>query len=173
MTLSNIQAIIFVSITTVTIAKSSIALGQHSQSIQQEITKQWSIYVDAAKRKDAETSITIWTPDTRLLSDPGGAEDIRTSEAYRQMADEAFKTLSVAQLEIDSEEITILSEDTALEIGKWMEEYVTDATGASVVAYGAYMAMWKLTADGNWKIHRFIRNRHDIANPTFEEALGN
>ncbi len=35
------------------------------------LAAQWETYIEAAKAKDIDGALSIWTPDTRLLSDPG------------------------------------------------------------------------------------------------------
>jgi len=135
------------------------------------LQQQWSRYVRAAKTKDADGLVAIWTPGMRLLSDPGGAEDISSSAQYRDLAAAAFRTLTVVSLTIDPDEVTVLSPSTALELGSWSEEFTLQGQEKAVKIFGAYMGLWQRQSDGSWLLDRFIRNRHDFANSLLEEPL--
>jgi uncharacterized protein (TIGR02246 family) len=141
------------------------------EDVRREIGQRWADYVQAAKNKDPEALVTIWTPDMRLLSDPGGAEDIRSAEEHRALAETAFTALTVEGLTVDTDEVTLISASSAVEIGHWSEEVTIEGREGRQRLYGAYMGLWERQPDGRWLLRRFIRNRHDFANPVFEETL--
>jgi uncharacterized protein (TIGR02246 family) len=141
------------------------------EDVRWEIAQRWADYVQAAKNKDPEALVAIWTPDMRLLSDPGGAEDIRSVEEHRALAATAFTVLTVESLTVDTDEVTLLSGSWAVEIGHWSEEVTIEGREGRQRLNGAYMGLWERQPDGRWLLRRFIRNRHDFANPVFEETL--
>lgn len=156
------------------VALSSGAAAQplpNESEVRDSLARQWAKYVGAALAKNPDALVAIWTPGMRLLSDPGGAEDIRSSTQYRELAAAAFKSLTVVSLNIDPDEVTVVSPTTALEVGKWSEAFTLQGQEKVIKIYGAYMGLWQRQADGTWLLSRFIRNRHDFANPLLEEPL--
>jgi uncharacterized protein (TIGR02246 family) len=141
------------------------------EDVRREIGRRWADYLQAAKNKDPEALVAIWTRDMRLLSDPGGAEDIRSAEEYRALAAAAFTVLTIESLSVETDEVTLLSASSAVEIGHWSEEVTIEGREGRQRLYGAYMGLWERQPDGRWLLRRFIRNRHDFANPVFEETL--
>ena len=129
--------------------------------VEEKLTEQWQIYVEGAKNKDISLALSVWSTDLRLLGDPGGAEEITGRDGYRQFMEVAFPVLSVVELTTERDEILLLDSDDAIETGRWRETYKFDETGDTVTYYGAYTILWRLETDSEWRIHRFIRNRHD------------
>ncbi|MDX1748304.1 MAG: hypothetical protein R3324_20405 [Halobacteriales archaeon] len=88
------------------------------------------------------------------------------------MAEAAWEVLSVTDLTVSPDEIKLLGDSTALEIGPWTEAFQLDGADSENRYFGAYMAVWQRQPDGRWLLHRFIRNRHDFVNPSLAEAGG-
>ena len=82
--------------------------------VRAEIALGWSEYVEAAKAKDPAALVKIWAPDMRLLSDPGGFEDVRSAEEHSNLAATAFETLTVTSLTHDADEVIVISNFAAL-----------------------------------------------------------
>ena len=128
-----------------------------------ELDRQWQVYVEGARTEDPVVALSAWAEDMVLFSDPGGAEEIVGRESYAALMESAFPALSVVDLETTRRELLVLSPTAALETGRWSETYAFDATGDTATFFGAYSALWRLDPDGEWRILRFIRNRHDTA----------
>ena len=143
----------------------------NSDEVKEIIAQKWARYIEAANAKDADEMVKIWNQDMRLLSDPGGAEDVRSIEAHRELAEVGLSSVTVVSLEVEADEVSLTDQTTAVEIGTWKEEFAVDFQEANIKMYGAYLGIWKRQEDGDWLLYRFIRNRHDFVNPTFEEAL--
>ena len=139
--------------------------------VRAEIAQRWSDYATAAFAEDADALVSIWAPDMRMLSDPGGVENLTSAKQHRDLAVAGWKVVDVTDLTMNPDEVKILGDSMALEIGKWTEGFLMDGAEASTDYFGAYLAIWQLQPDGRWLLHRFIRNRHDIVNETIEEAL--
>ena len=132
---------------------------------------QWETFSEAAKAKDIAGVLSVFTPDMRLLSDPGGLEDIRGRDAYGSIMEAAFPTVTVVDVSTAWDEILILDSESFMELGKWSEVYAFEESPDTLRAFGAYVSLWNKQPDGQWRIHRFIRNRHDFANPNIEVAV--
>lgn len=152
------------------VACSSGSTHPDVEKVRAEIAQRWSAYVDAAYVEDADALVSIWAPDMRMLSDPGGVENLTSARQHRDLAEAAWQVLAVTDLTISPDEVRILGDSIALEIGTWTEGFLMDGAESSNDFFGAYMAIWQLQPDGRWLMHRFIRNRHDIVNATIEEA---
>ena len=142
------------------------------EDVRAEIAQRWADYVDAAFAEDPEGLIAIWAPDMRMLSDPGGVENLTAAQQHRDLAEAAWQVLAVTDLTINPDEVKLLGDSTALEIGTWTEGFQLDGADAPANYFGAYMAVWQLQPDGRWLMHRFMRNRHDFVNATLDEAVG-
>jgi predicted ester cyclase/ketosteroid isomerase-like protein len=129
--------------------------------VEEKLAEQWRIYVEGAKNEDIDLALSVWSTDLRLLGDPGGTEEIKGRDGYRQVMESAFPILDVVELTTDRAETLLLDSDDAIETGRWSETYRFDDTGETATYYGAYTILWRLEADGEWRIRRFIRNRHD------------
>jgi ketosteroid isomerase-like protein len=132
--------------------------------IESHLENQWKTYIEAVKVKDIDRALSIWTTDTRLLSDPGGTEDIKGRDGYRAIMEAAFPVLSVVEISLESDEILILDAESVMELGLWNESYTFEESGDTLRVYGTFVSLWKKQDDGQWRIHRFIRNRHDFVN---------
>ena len=138
--------------------------------VKEIITQKWIKYSNYAKDKNTVGLVDIWNEDMRLLSDPGGAEDIRSIEEHKNLAETGFKILTVVSLELEADEVSLIDNATAIEIGTWSEEFAISGMDETVKMFGAYMGIWKKKGN-DWLLYRYIRNRHDFLNPTFENAL--
>jgi uncharacterized protein (TIGR02246 family) len=142
------------------------------EEVRAAIAQRWSDYVAAAYAEDPDALASIWAPDMRMLSDPGGVENLTSARQHRDLAEAAWQVLAVTDLTINPDEVKILGDSIAVEIGTWTEGFLMDGAESSNDFFGAYMAIWQLQRDGRWLMHRFIRNRHDFVNATIEEAVG-
>ncbi len=92
---------------------------------------------------------------------PEGVEDIRGRDAYGSIVEAVFPTVTVVDLSTAADEILILDSESVMELGKWSEVYAFEENPDTLRVFGAYVSLWKKKPDGQWRIHRFIRNRHD------------
>lgn len=145
--------------------------GPDLETVRGEIAARWADYIEAGFAKDADALVQIWAPDMRMLSDPGGVEDLRSAQEHHDLAVKAWQSISVTDLTVVPDEVTLVGDSAAIEIGNWTEGFLIDGTTDTTEYFGAYLGVWRQQPDGRWLLSRFIRNRHDFVNQTISEAV--
>ena len=110
-------------------------------------------WADALNRGDLDAAVDLYTPDALMM--PPGVGMLRGKEEIRAFFD-GFATYSPRDVSVTTQEIEVCG-DTAYEVGSYSmslqppgQERFTDR--------GKYVVIWKLGADGEWRLHRDIFN---------------
>ena len=111
--------------------------------------KQWSA---AFLKGDAAAVAALYADDAATV--PPAGEWARGRDGITKLEQAQFDSVNATAREDITEEVTVVGNDYAVEIGHYSWTGTAKKGGAARGESGRYMVLWKKGADGSWKLYR-------------------
>lgn len=117
----------------------------------------YETYVEALRAGDLATAGMIWSEDIWIRGTGPDFESLQGRDEALEVFRGFLGQASLESMDVDIQDVIVLG-DHAWESGTYDETFRMGEQEISL--RGSYAALWRLEADGRWRIFRYIWNEH-------------